>query len=101
MNFTKHGVDLERAATVFLDPVAITIPDEEHSEAEVRWITLGKVSRPNAELRLRIYLSLDVQTYLSQRADEKASWLRISRKCRSTRGRSAVACATVKYLTSF
>jgi uncharacterized protein len=25
-----------------LDPLAITIPDEEHSETEARWITLGK-----------------------------------------------------------
>jgi len=41
-NFNKHGVDFERAATVFLDPLAVTIPDEEHSETEVRWITLGK-----------------------------------------------------------
>ena len=41
-NLHKHGLDFERAATVFLDPFAMTIPDEEHSETEVRWITLGK-----------------------------------------------------------
>jgi uncharacterized DUF497 family protein len=41
-NLDKHGLDFERAATVFLDPLAVTIPDEEHSEDEVRWITLGK-----------------------------------------------------------
>ena len=27
---------------VFRDPLALTIPDEEHSEREFRWITLGK-----------------------------------------------------------
>jgi len=43
-NLTKHGLDFERAATVFLDPLAVTIPDEEHSEAETRRITLGKDS---------------------------------------------------------
>ena len=43
-NFSKHGLDFERAATVFLDPLAVTIPDEEHSETEARWITLGKDS---------------------------------------------------------
>ena len=32
----------ERATEVFRDPLALTIPDEEHSEAEVRWITMGK-----------------------------------------------------------
>lgn len=42
VNFNKHALDFERAATVFLDPLAVTIPDEEHSETEVRWITLGK-----------------------------------------------------------
>ena len=41
-NVSKHGLDFERAATVFLDPLALTIPDEEHSGTEVRWITLGK-----------------------------------------------------------
>lgn len=41
-NFTKHGLDFERAATVFLDPLALTVPDEDHSEVEPRWITLGK-----------------------------------------------------------
>jgi uncharacterized DUF497 family protein len=41
-NFSKHRLDFERAATVFLDPFAVTIPDEEHSETEARWITLGK-----------------------------------------------------------
>jgi uncharacterized DUF497 family protein len=34
-NFKKHGVDFERAATVFLDPLSVTILDEEHIEAEV------------------------------------------------------------------
>jgi len=41
-NLDKHGLDFERAATVFLDPLALTIPDEEHSETELRWITLGR-----------------------------------------------------------
>lgn len=42
VNFSKHGVDFERAATVFGDPLAVTIPDEEHTTTETRWITLGK-----------------------------------------------------------
>ena len=41
-NISKHGLDFERAATIFLDPLAVTIPDDEHSETEARWITLGK-----------------------------------------------------------
>ena len=42
IDFSKHGVDFERAATVFLDPLAITIPDEGHSDTEARWVTMGK-----------------------------------------------------------
>lgn len=40
-NLRKHGVSFERAATVFLDPNALTIYDPEHSAGEDRWITLG------------------------------------------------------------
>jgi uncharacterized protein len=41
-NRNKHGVDFERAAEIFRDPLAVTIPDDEHSETEVRWITMGR-----------------------------------------------------------
>ena len=44
-NFAKHGVSFERAAEVVRDPLALTIPDEEHSVGEFRWITLGKDAR--------------------------------------------------------
>jgi hypothetical protein len=40
-NRTKHGVSFEEAATVFADPRMLTVYDDEHSESEDRWITLG------------------------------------------------------------
>ena len=40
-NLSKHGLDFERTATLFLEPVAPTIPDGEHSKTELRWITLS------------------------------------------------------------
>jgi uncharacterized protein len=40
-NLRKHGVSFERAATVFLDPNALSIFDTKHSSGEDRWITLG------------------------------------------------------------
>ena len=40
-NRTKHKASFEEAATVFLDPRALSIYDTEHSEAEDRWLTLG------------------------------------------------------------
>jgi hypothetical protein len=38
----KHGISFELAATVFRDPLMLSIPDEEHSEIEGRWLTLGQ-----------------------------------------------------------
>lgn len=47
-NRRKHGVSFELAATVFRDPLALSRYDEEHSESEERWLTLGQVE--NGEL---------------------------------------------------
>ena len=41
-NLRKHRVDFDTAATVILDPLASTIPDEDHSEFEDRWLTTGE-----------------------------------------------------------
>ena len=40
-NLVKHGVSFEQAITIFRDPHAISIYDEEHSADEERWLTLG------------------------------------------------------------
>ena len=40
-NLKQHRVEFERAATIFIDPHALSESDEEHSENEERWITLG------------------------------------------------------------
>ena len=40
-NLRDHKVSFERASQVFLDPNMLSIEDEEHSEDEDRWITLG------------------------------------------------------------
>lgn len=37
----KHGVSFKEAATVFRDPLGITIFDPDHSEVEDRFITIG------------------------------------------------------------
>jgi uncharacterized DUF497 family protein len=43
-NITKHGVTFAQAATVLLDPLALTVFDADHSETEDRWFTLGMSS---------------------------------------------------------
>ncbi len=40
-NLKKHGVAFDRAAAIFLDPESLSEFDEEHSQTEDRWITLG------------------------------------------------------------
>ena len=42
INIRKHDVSFELGAEIFLDPLQLTIFDDEHSESEERWITLGK-----------------------------------------------------------
>jgi uncharacterized DUF497 family protein len=44
-NLRKHGVSFEEAATVFLDPLAVTYPDPDHSASEFREITIGFSTR--------------------------------------------------------
>ena len=43
-NLAKHGVSFAQAATVLLDPLALTVFDAGHSQAEERWFTLGTAS---------------------------------------------------------
>ena len=40
-NIRKHKVAFRQAATVFRDPNQLSIYDEEHSESEDRWVTIG------------------------------------------------------------
>ena len=45
VNVEKHGVTFEEAASVFLDPWALTFWDPDHSEEEDREITIGRSAR--------------------------------------------------------
>lgn len=42
-NIKKHGIDFETAARVFADENRLEIYDEEHSEYEDRYITIGLI----------------------------------------------------------
>lgn len=41
-NLRKHQVSFAEASEVFRDPLALTVLDEDHSEQEERWVTLGQ-----------------------------------------------------------
>ncbi|MCA9756531.1 MAG: BrnT family toxin [Candidatus Eisenbacteria bacterium] len=45
-NLRKHRVSFEEAATVFGDPMSVTIQDPDHSLGEIRFVDLG-LSRSN------------------------------------------------------
>ncbi|MBE7410978.1 MAG: BrnT family toxin [Leptospiraceae bacterium] len=42
-NRKKHGISFEDVVLVFSDRSAISIPDQEHSSTEDRWITIGLI----------------------------------------------------------
>ena len=44
-NVRRHGVSFEEASTVFGDPLAILLPDPDHSRGEERMLVLGMSSR--------------------------------------------------------
>jgi uncharacterized protein len=40
-NLQKHGASFVEAATVFFDPLSLTIPDPSHSVSENRFVIIG------------------------------------------------------------
>ena len=43
-NRLKHDVTFDLAATVFDDPLTSSIPDDDHSDSEERWVTMGRAA---------------------------------------------------------
>ena len=43
-NIQRHGVDFTEAATVFGDPLELTISDPDHSVGEYRFLSIGHSS---------------------------------------------------------
>lgn len=54
-NITKHKVSFEQASTVFLDPLALSIPDEEQPDNDERWVTLGRSTDAKTVLVVHTY----------------------------------------------
>lgn len=47
-NLKKHGVTFDEASTVFYDPFALVVPDDEHSYDEERFVIVGMSMRARA-----------------------------------------------------
>jgi len=64
----KHGISFDEAATVFGDPLAVTIDDPDHSQEERRLLTTGLsqrqrlmiVAHTDRDGRVRIVSARDV-----------------------------------------
>lgn len=42
LNQRKHGVSFDEAASVFLDPLEISIEDPAHAKSEFRFVSIGE-----------------------------------------------------------
>jgi len=56
-NHEKHGVSFPDAASVFLDSMAWTFPDPDHSRGEERFITIRRSA--NGELVVVAHVEID------------------------------------------
>lgn len=63
-NLKKHTVDFNDAMTVFDDALNMTRFDDEHSDDEERWITLGLSKNGTLLLVVHTYLPIDAQHVL-------------------------------------
>ena len=63
-NLRKHGVSFLEAIKVFDDPLAIRIPDEDHSEQEERWVTLGQVDHRRLVVTVHTWQEDDENIYI-------------------------------------
>jgi uncharacterized DUF497 family protein len=70
-NVRKHGVTFDEASTVFGDPLALLMPDPDHSDGEMRYLLLG----------MSAYQRLLVVAFV-----ERPPWTRLSSARRATRG---------------
>jgi len=62
LNQKKHRVSFEEAKTLFSDPFLLTYPDEFHSDAEERWISIGTSARQRVLLVVHAEQKPDSET---------------------------------------
>jgi len=59
INLSKHKISFENATSVFRDKNAISISDEEHSQEEERWLTIGMDEITRTLVVIHTYISID------------------------------------------
>lgn len=66
-NIQKHGIDFAEAIYVFSDKFALSIPDDEHSDDEERWVILGKNLHEKVVLVVHTFRDNDIIRIISAR----------------------------------
>jgi hypothetical protein len=61
-NLRKHGISFEEATEIFLDPLQLSMPDNEHGESEERWITLGNTQAHQLRLVVHTFMTYITKT---------------------------------------
>jgi uncharacterized DUF497 family protein len=82
-NIRKHGVDFRNAAYVFADPFALSLPDDEHSDDEERWLLLGRNGNEKILLVVHTFRQGNSIRLISARKatpTEQATYLKRARK---------------------
>ena len=60
---TKHKISFEDATSVFRDENAISLSDEEHSDFEERWVTIGMDKVTRTLVVIHTIVSIDEKSY--------------------------------------
>jgi len=60
-NLKKHRISFDRAAEIVLDPLAVSIVDDEHSEHEERWVSPGKDRRGSVLALVHTFLEVSAE----------------------------------------
>jgi len=70
-NLAKHGVSFDEAESVFTDSFGLEELDEEHSQAEVRWLLIGLSSSLRVLVTVYTERGSKVRLISSRRANAK------------------------------
>ncbi len=66
-NLAKHGVSFAEGASVFMDSLAVTYPDGEHSSGEARFLTFGTSDRHRILVASHVESARGIRTISARR----------------------------------
>lgn len=73
INKKKHKISFENAALIFADKDSLSIYDEDHSNSEDRWITIGQIPNGSIIVVVHIYKKIDNEEFIRIISARKAT----------------------------